>query len=160
MRESLLAEAKAAADAVVRQAAERADAQIVQAEAETAALVARARAEGEAAAELEAVSLLAEARRAGRSAFLEAQREVYDEVRRLAHEAAQQLRSSERYDALVERLAARASEVLGADAAVVRDPPEGGVVAHAGNRRLDYTLSVLVERCLERHAAEVEGLWR
>jgi vacuolar-type H+-ATPase subunit E/Vma4 len=159
VREALLAEAKLAAVLAVRQASERADAQVVEAEAETTALVDRARAEGEAAAELEAAATLALARRRARSAFLQAQREVYDGVRRQAHEAAQELRSTPRYDELVERLAARAAEVLGAGAEIVRDPPDGGVLARAGNRRLDYTLPVLVERCLARHATEIERLW-
>lgn len=143
----------------MQQAAERADAQVVQAEAETTALVARARTEGEAAAELEAVSALAEARRRARSLFLHAQREVYEDVRRQAHDGVQELRSTPRYDDLVERLAAHAQAVLGPDAEIERDPPEGGVIARAGNRRLDYTLPVLVERCLARHAGAIERLW-
>lgn len=159
MREALLAEARAAADLAVRQAAERADAQVVQAEAETTALVARARAEGEAAAELEGVAALAQARRRARSLFLQAQREVYDDVRRQAHEAVQELRSTPRYRDLVERLATSAREILGPDAEIERDPPEGGVVARAGNRSVDYTLPVLVEHCLAAHGAEIERLW-
>jgi vacuolar-type H+-ATPase subunit E/Vma4 len=159
VRDALLAEAGAAAERALQQAAERALAQVVQAEAETAALVAHARVEGEAAAELEAISELARARRHARALFLQAQRAVYDDVRRQAHAAVQELRSTPRHGALVERLAARAREVLGPDAEIQRDPPDGGVVARAGNRSLEYTLPALVERCLDEHAAEIERLW-
>jgi vacuolar-type H+-ATPase subunit E/Vma4 len=137
----------------------RADAQVEQAEAETAALIARARAEGEAAAELEAISELAQARRRARSLFLQAQRDVYEDVRRQVYAAADELRSTPRYADLVEWLAARAREVLGPDAEIERDPPEGGVVARSGKRSLDYTLPVLVERCLADHAADIDRLW-
>jgi len=69
VRDALLAEARAAADRVLHEAAERASIQIAQAEQETEALVARARAEGEAAAELETISALAEARRRSTRTF-------------------------------------------------------------------------------------------
>jgi vacuolar-type H+-ATPase subunit E/Vma4 len=160
VRDALLADAKAAGDRVVDEAAERASVQVVQAEKETAALVARTRAEGEAAAELETISTLAEARRRARALVLEAQCAVYEDVRRDVLSAVRELRTTPRYGDLLDRLTARAREVLGPDAQIERDPTEGGVVARSGNRRLGYTLPLLVERCLAEHAHEIDRLWR
>lgn len=160
VRDALLADAKSAADRVLHEAAERASVQIVQAEQETESLVARARAEGEAAAELETISTLAQARRRARACVLEAQRGVYEDVRREARAAVQELRTTPQYDELLDHLTTRAREVLGADAQVERNPPEGGVVARTGNRRLVYTLPALVERCLAEHEHEIDRLWR
>jgi vacuolar-type H+-ATPase subunit E/Vma4 len=159
VREALLAQAQVEAEELVTQAADRAAEEVALAEEETAILIARARAEGEAAAELEAATEVAHARRSARTLVLEAQREVYDDVRREAHAAAQQLRSRTGYRELVERLAAMARDQLGPDAELELDPPNGGVVAHARNRRLDYSLPALVERCLARRATELERLW-
>ncbi len=61
---------------------------------------------------------------------------------------------------LIERLGALARSQLGPDAEVVVDPVRGGVVASAPGRRVDYTLPVLVERCVDRMGAEVDRLWR
>jgi vacuolar-type H+-ATPase subunit E/Vma4 len=160
VRDALLADAQAAADRVARDAEERASDQVAQAHREIEARVARARTEGETAAELETISALAEARRRARALVLEAQRDVHDGVRRQAEAAVQELRSTPRYGALLDRLSARAQEVLGPGAQIERDPPEGGVVACAGNRRLVYTLPALVERCLAEHAHEIDRLWR
>ena len=160
VREALLAEARATADHILRQADERASDQVEQAHQETEALVARARAEGQAAAELETISALVEARRRARTLVLEAQRAIHDDVRRRAEAAAQELRATPRYDELLDRLTDLAREVLGPGSKVERDPPEGGVVAQAGNRRLAYTLPALVERCLAEHAHEIDRLWR
>lgn len=160
VREALLADARAAADRVVRQAEDRASDQVERAHAETEARVARARAEGEAAADLETISALAEARRGARALVLEAQRAVYDDVRRQAEAAVQELRTTPRYEELLDRLTTRAGEILGPEAQVERDPPEGGVIARAGNRRVAFTLPVLVEHCLAEHAHEIDRLWR
>jgi vacuolar-type H+-ATPase subunit E/Vma4 len=160
VREALLADAEAAAERVVRQAEVRASEQVERAREETEARVARARAEGEAAADLETISALAEARRGARALVLEAQRAVYDDVRRQAEAAVEALRTTPRYDELLDRLTARAREILGPEAQVERDPPEGGIVARAANRRVVLTLPVLVERCLAEHAHEVDRLWR
>ena len=159
VRAALLAEAEAEAERVVRQAEENAAAQVSRAEEQKAALVKRARAEGEAAAELEATSELTHARRNARTLVLEAQRAVYDDVRREAHAAAQRLRSEPRYGELLERLAAVVEEELGPEVELEADPPDGGVIGHAGNRRVEQTLPALVERCLTEHAAELERLW-
>lgn len=159
IREALLAEAADEAEHVVEQAEDWAAAQVASAEEQARAFIGTARAEGERAAAREAAAEIAHARRRARSLVLEAQRAVYDDVRREAQAAAQELRSRPDYPDLVARLAAHAREQLGPDAEVELDPPAGGVVARAGNRLLDLTLPVLVDRCLARHASEVESLW-
>jgi len=159
VREALLAQAERDADRLVRQAADRAAADVAEAEDETDAQIRRARAEGVAAAELEAAAELARAGRRARTYVLEAQRAVYDDVRRRAHDAALELRASPGYPGLVERLASRARAELGPGAELELDPPGGGVVAQVGNRRLDYTLPVLVERAFAEHADEIGELW-
>jgi vacuolar-type H+-ATPase subunit E/Vma4 len=159
VREALLAQAEAEAEQLVEQAAERAAAHVAQAEEHSAALIRRARAEGVAAAEREAASELTQARRRARTLVLEAQRRVYEELRRQAHASAEVLRSQPEYRELVERLASRARERLGPDAELELDPPLGGVVARAGNRRLDLTLPALVDRCLAERATQLERLW-
>jgi vacuolar-type H+-ATPase subunit E/Vma4 len=160
VREALLAQARRDADVLVQQAADRAEARVAEAEGEIEAQILRARAEGESAAELEAATELARAGRRARAHVLGAQRAVYDDVRRRAHDTARELRSSPGYPELVERLASRARAELGPEAEIERDPPAGGVLARAGNRRLDYTLPVLTELALAEHAADIEELWR
>jgi vacuolar-type H+-ATPase subunit E/Vma4 len=159
VRAALLAQAEVEAERIVDQADERAAAQVLEAEEQKAALVARARAEGEAAADLEAVSELTRARRQARTLVLEVQRAIYDELRRDALDAAQRLRSQPRYDQLLERLAAAVRDELGSDAELELNPPDGGVIGHVGNRRVEYTLPVLVERCVAEHGDAVERLW-
>jgi vacuolar-type H+-ATPase subunit E/Vma4 len=159
VRGALLAEARQEAERLERQAADRAATQVAEAEEQVEELVGRARSEGGAAAELEAATELALARRRARALVLEARRAMYDEVRRKAHAAAQGLRAEPRYGDLVERLASRARQRLGAAAEVEFDPTEGGVIARLGNRRVDYTLPALVEHCLAVHAIELDRLW-
>jgi vacuolar-type H+-ATPase subunit E/Vma4 len=159
VRDALLADAETDAERLVGRADAQADAQVREAEEQKAALVRRAQTEGEAAARLEAAAELAEARRGARRVVLEAQRAAYDDVRREVHAAAQRLRSQAGYPDLLDRLAARASAELGAGAEIERDPPGGGVIGRLGNKRVDHSLPALVERCLARHAPELERLW-
>jgi vacuolar-type H+-ATPase subunit E/Vma4 len=159
VREALIAEATADAEQLIEQADDWAAAQVALAEATAEAFVDRARAEGEAAAAREAASELAHARRRARALVLRAQRTVYDEARQEARDGVQRLRTEPLYRDLLARLATYARERLGPEADLQLDPPEGGVVAHLGNRRLDLTLPTLVDRCLGRHACELERLW-
>ena len=59
-------------------------------------------------------------------------------------------------DAVHLRVIARAE--LGA-AAVVREHPDGGVVAQAPGRRVDLRLATLAERAVDTLGPEVEPLW-
>jgi vacuolar-type H+-ATPase subunit E/Vma4 len=123
-------------------------------------LVARARSLGESDAGPEVARRRLRARRRARALTLAARREVYEELRREAVAAALSLRGTEPYPALLERLAAAAREQLGGEATLELDPPEqGGVIASSGERRVDYTLPALVDRCLAGSGMELRRLW-
>jgi vacuolar-type H+-ATPase subunit E/Vma4 len=62
------------------------------------------------------------------------------------------------YEALRARLADRAREQLGPQALLV-ESPDGGIVASAGNERVDLSLPALADRALERSGPEVAALW-
>ncbi len=161
LRALVLAEADGEAGAAVEEAEAKAAEQVRRARREAAALLLRARREGERAGELETAALRAEARGHARRLVLEARREVYEELCRRAQAAALELRESEAYGALLERLEAAARAQLGPEAEVEIDVPElGGVRARAGTRRVDYTLPALTERCITALGGELERLWR
>ena len=159
LRDALLADARARAAAQLAEASRRAAAQRDAAEAEGTVLVERARAEGSAAAELETAAEDARGHRRARTLVLAARNDVYEELRRRAHAAADGLREGPGYPALLERLATQARSQLGPDAKLELDPPGGGVVASSGARRVDYTLAALVERCIHLLGARMERLW-
>lgn len=158
VREGLLAQARADADATLAAADADVAAVLAEAREQAATILADARARGERdAATLEARER-ARARREGRSAVLQAQRVAYEELGRRGREAAQLLRADPGYPALVARLTDRARAELG-PGAVVREHPGGGVVAEATGRRLDDTLEALADRALADLGSEVQGLW-
>lgn len=106
----------------------------------------------------DAAALLAEeragARRAARAIILEAKRDSYEEVRRRARLAVAQLLAEPRRRS---RLAAALQARLGGDA-VVRDHPDGGLVAEApGGRRIDASVAALVDRAVAD--LDLEQLW-
>jgi vacuolar-type H+-ATPase subunit E/Vma4 len=85
---------------------------------------------------------------------------VLEEVRARAREAAVRLREDPRYPELLERLKRIAIAQLGNEAELEVDPSGvGGVIAHAGSVRVDYTLPALAERALEALDGELERLW-
>lgn len=102
-----------------------------------------------------------------------------DEILRAAHRQADQIAAQARADAESVRAQAEAEArggaepgharrqdnlrktayaVLGSDADVV-DHPDGGVVAVAGQRRLDLSLAAIAEHTLDHVVPEVNGLW-
>jgi vacuolar-type H+-ATPase subunit E/Vma4 len=151
LREALLAEAEDDVERLRAEAAARSAAQIAQAEQEAAERIRQARREGLAAADVEALAEVARARRTARELVLAARRDTYEDLRRHAHAAVSALRITPEYEALVERLAQHARRRLGPDTHVDLD---------AGNRRLDYALPSLTDRCLAALAGSVERLWR
>lgn len=156
LRASLLAlaraEARSALEAAHREAGERRAAAGV----EAAELIRRATAERDAAAGAARAGRLLQARRDARAIVLRARREACDELRAAARSAAAGLRAD---DGLRGHLAAIAREQLGNEAELV-EPPEGGVIARAGERLVDYSLPAMVDRCLTGLGAELEELWR
>ncbi|MGZ4544935.1 MAG: hypothetical protein ACXVXT_06045 [Blastococcus sp.] len=158
VRAALLARAHAAADAVLAEADADAEAALAEARQQAAALLADARARGERDAATADARERAHARREARTTVLGAQRAAYEDLRRRGHEAARALRTGPGYPALLAHLTARARAELG-PTAVVREHPDGGVVAEAPGRRLDATLAALADRALDGLGPDVQGLW-
>lgn len=158
VREALLAHARAeGADALAR--AEAAAEQLVSgARDEAAAIRAEARAAGERDAAAIRARDVARARREARGAVLRAQSAAYEELRRRARESVRALREDPEYPVLVDALRARAVARLGSDA-VVRELPEGGVLAEVPGRRLDLSLDALADAAVERLGGVVQQLW-
>jgi vacuolar-type H+-ATPase subunit E/Vma4 len=161
VRDAALADASSHADRTRRAAEERAEQIIADGRAEAASVVARHRAAAESLADLEERARLAEARTQAHAVVLQAQRSVLRDATEAAHARARQLADDPRYERLIEHLVAEARERLGTDSEVeLIAAPEGGVVARAGSRQLDYSLHAQVDRCLEALASELERLWR
>ena len=159
-RESLLADARAAADMVRAAGEEQAKDAVAQARRDADALVAAARDQGAEEGRVQAADEEAGARVRARGQVLAARRDAYDELRLRVREAVLRLRDDPEYDDLVERLSVQACRDLGPSATVERDPPGvGGVRAVAGSRLVDYTLPTLAERCVGHLGPAVRRLW-
>ena len=158
LRERLLADAQATLSGILDAARDQAGVTRTAAEVEAVRIRAAAAAAGEETARSEAALRSARARRQGHQAVLESRRALRDEVGRRVRESAIALTADPRYPALMERLRARAVEVLGPDV-VVTEGPDGGLVAVAGSRSLDLTLPTLAEAVLGAMAPDVSGLW-
>jgi hypothetical protein len=161
LRDATLAQARADADAMLADAGRRAEARIAAARKEGAALVRQARVDGAAAAAIEGAHDEAAARRTARALVLAAERELYDELCRRADDDAYALRGTNGYAALLEQLSDAARRQLGDGARLDVDPEGlGGVRGSSNGRSVDYTLSTLVDRALDRLGARTEALWR
>ncbi|MGZ4610155.1 MAG: hypothetical protein ACXV2H_07855 [Actinomycetes bacterium] len=136
-----VAEARAAAE---ERAAALRDAAAAQAAADAATIAAEAR---------------ARARRQERAILLAAQRSAYEQLRAQARAAVRDLRRDPGYPALLTRLTAAARQRLG-PTALVREHPDGGVLAEDGGRRLSLTLDAATDRAVDALGAEVEQLWQ
>lgn len=161
IEDAALANASADADALRRAAQERAGEIIDQARVAAAAVIVARRAAAERLADLEARERLAEARGEARATVLRAQRSVLLRARSAAHAAARRLVDDSRYDRLIERLTLDARERLAPAGPVqIVRLAEGGLVARAGSREIDYSLGAQVDRWLEAMATELERLWQ
>ena len=159
VRASLLA--RAASDG--RRVLDSADADVAARVAEARSCAADEVAAAVAAAERDAAVLAdetrARARRQARSIVLAAQGCAFDLLRAQARRAVRTLRDDPGYPDLVARLGAAARDRLGTDA-TVRQHPDGGVLAEAGDRRLALTLDAAADRAVDGLGAAVEELWR
>ena len=161
LREVELHRASEDADAIRRSGDARAEQILAQARADAAAIIARRIAAAERLAGLEESERLAEARAQARETVLRAQRSVLREARAAAHAAARGLVADVRLERVFERLAADARERLAIRGAVqIVADPDGGFVARAGSREIDYSLRSQVDRIVDEMAGELEGLWR
>jgi len=160
VHEALKADTERQVQALLDSATDEAESLLARSRTEAGALLDTARQEGRDIAERDTAHELARKQREVRATVLRADRALYDDVRRRAHAEALSLRDSPGYAHMLERLAVRAREQLGAGANLDIDPEgRGGVVGTSDDRRVDYTLPALVERCLALKAAEIERLW-
>ncbi|MGZ4184382.1 MAG: V-type ATP synthase subunit E family protein [Solirubrobacteraceae bacterium] len=149
------------ADAIRRTADRRAEEMLSQARAEAADLVARRCDAADRLAELEERERLADARAKTRGMVLRAQRSVLDDARAAAHRAVGDLAGDVRLERLLERVATDAHQRLATAGTVeVVAVPDGGFIARAGSREIDYSLRAQVDRVVDAMAIELERLWR
>jgi vacuolar-type H+-ATPase subunit E/Vma4 len=161
VRQAELRAASDEADAIRRAADRHADGIVTQARADADGLIARRRAAAEQLAVLEERERLAEARAQARGTVLRAQRSVLTDARAAAHAAARGLAGDARLERLLERLADDARQRLAPAGAVQAiAASDGGFVARAGSREIDYSIGAQVDRILEGMASELERLWR
>lgn len=158
VRAALLDDARHAASDIVRAASADADQTVAAARHDTDEALERVRRRAEATARARAERAQEDARRAANTELLRTrdalQREVADRIR----DAVSRLPDDPRYPALLDRLEQLARQQLGPDAEIVPDP-DGGLVATAGGRRVDYRLPALADRASDAIADEVVTLW-
>jgi vacuolar-type H+-ATPase subunit E/Vma4 len=159
LRDALLTESRAAAEATLRDARARAGEQVGEAQAEAEALAARAREAAEAVARASAARRAAAARQEARSLVLAARRRAYEELREAVLARVAHLRDEEGYAALLERLEADVRERLGPGTEIELDDQRGGIGAHNGSRTIDASLAALAESALAGLGPEIETLW-
>lgn len=161
MRNVALHAASARADAIRRTGDRTAEQILDRAEAEATALITRRCAAAERLAQIDARDRLAAARAQARATVLRAQRSVLIEARAAAHRAVRDLVGDPRLERLLARLAADAHERLATAGPVeIVATPDGGFVARAGTREIDYSLRAQVDLIVDSMAGELEQLWR
>ncbi|MFR9799093.1 hypothetical protein ACL02U_24850 [Streptomyces sp. MS06] len=159
VRERLLADARADAEALLAAADADAAARRAAAEEQAAGILAEARRQGAADAEAVRGAQLARAARAARARDLAARRACWEELRRQVADGARALQGTPAYPELRRRLAAHARQALGPGARI-GEAPGGGVTGRAPGRRIDCSLTALASRTLDLVPAhEVEELW-
>jgi vacuolar-type H+-ATPase subunit E/Vma4 len=158
-RRGRLEEARTNAEWVAAESESMAAARLDEASRAAVAIIAEARADGAAQADREMAITRAHEQRRSHRIVLEARRRSYERLGSQARAGARELRSDPAYPALLDRLVQLSREQLGDGALIERDPADGGVVAGAGGRRVDYSLPALAERCLRRLGTEIEELW-
>ncbi|ETK32837.1 V-type ATP synthase subunit E [Microbispora sp. ATCC PTA-5024] len=156
--DALLRQARREADEILAEAGRDAARTIDAARLTAQEMIADARAHGLAEARAQAAAVRARARRQARGVELAARREALEELRGRALTAVRGLRDDPCYPRLVKRLGELARE-SGGDDLVVREHPDGGVVAEGRGRRVDCSLDALAARAVDRLGAEVERLW-
>jgi vacuolar-type H+-ATPase subunit E/Vma4 len=158
VRAQLIGDARREADRLIGDARREAQARLEQARREAEATVQQAREAGAAQAAQSVAREVARARREARGVVLATQEVLRQRVRAAVRSAAGALRAEAGYPDLLAALGSSARAVLG-DGAVVREAPDGGVLADRGSLRVDLSLPVLADRALNERAGEVAVLW-
>ncbi len=158
MRRHLLESARADAEREIAEAEQEAQRVIAEAHNQAAELAETARAAGRAAAETVSAQRLAALQRELRGAVLAAQRDIYQRWCRRGTEAVLRLRDDPAYPQWAAALRAAAQATLGPDAQL-REDPTGGVMAEAGQRRIDLSLAGIAARVLDDTTAQEGEPW-
>lgn|GEM_PF-2186826 len=156
IRSATLADARAEAERLLVEARERGAATVAAAREHAGELRGESLERARRAADDDARRVLSAARGSAHELLLSARREVYATVARDVARQASDRR--EDYRAASERLIDDARRRLGADVRIV-DAPDGGIIAEAPGRQIDYSLSTQVRRCLAQMDDEVAALW-
>jgi hypothetical protein len=147
VRRAMLRRAAAEADSITVTARQEAAALVAAARRDAEAALRRARADGTALAAPLAAAEQARGRRDARAALLAAERGIRTEAERRIRAAILSLPDEPGYAELRDRLAALALAAAG-PGAVLRDHPEGGVIAHGPGLLVDCSLPRLAERVI------------
>jgi vacuolar-type H+-ATPase subunit H len=156
VRRAALADAYAEDERVYALARERSAAAVAAARERATVLCADTLAAARQEADDEARRVVGAARNTAHELLLAARQEVYAAVARDVARRASSRR--EEYRATTERLIGDARRRLGADAEII-DAPDGGIIARARGRQIDYSLPTQVSRCLAQLEDDVAGLW-
>lgn len=160
VRDALLADAGAEADRLVADARRRADQRVADVEQDVEAEVADVERRAQMSATARAALEAARARTESHHAMMRRRSDTNRELAVAVRTAVQALRDDPRYPDLLRHFEARAREQLGSEAQITIDPdPDGGVIATAGSRHVDYTSTALADRALASLADEVAALW-
>jgi vacuolar-type H+-ATPase subunit E/Vma4 len=160
VRATLLADANAEAERIVREATRSADRLVNQAEHDADAEVVEVERRGEASARALDDQHVARARDEAHSIIMRTQEIFHQQLAEAVRDAALDLRNDPRYPALLDHFADVARNQLGDAAIIERDPEPGrGIIAVAGTRRVDYTLPALADRALDALSDETAALW-
>jgi vacuolar-type H+-ATPase subunit E/Vma4 len=160
VRQALLADAAAQADALVAAATREVEASIAEVQQRCDQQVAEVEQRSARASRASLDQEVANARAEAHGAVLGARARAHDRLVEAARAAAMDMRHDPRYPALLDHFERIAHEQLGDDATIERDPTSGGgIVATLGSRRVDYSLPQLADRALEVLADEVARSW-
>jgi vacuolar-type H+-ATPase subunit E/Vma4 len=160
VRDALLADASREADRLVVGARRLADQHIADVEEDIDAEVADVARRAGMSATARADHAAARAHTQSHRSMLRSRTDTNRELAAAVGAAVRALRDDARYPELLRHFEAEAKDQLGSEAEVRVDPdPDGGVVATAGSRHVDYTLRALADRALSSLADEVAALW-
>jgi vacuolar-type H+-ATPase subunit E/Vma4 len=146
---ALLDRARQDAQDTLSDADRDAGAVVAGARAEADALLADARAKGVAEGAAVTAAARTRAEREARRILLETRSSTREDLRHAVREAVAELRHDPQYPRILEALRARAAQELGPEVTVTV-LEGGGIVAEAGSRRLDYSLTALADDLMDR----------
>lgn len=157
VREAILAEARAQADAMLADADSDVAEMVSAANDRAGEIRSLARAQGRADATRYLAGERARSRREARGIVLNAQRRVWDGLRRRCQEAVLTLRDDPAYQDRLSGVLHHGTQSQGDDVVVVE--LSDGVVLESSHRRTSYTLTDLAQDALQRLGPDVERLW-